>query len=278
MINDLILSILRANAQTTVLKHLRQINRRWNKLALQVAGEQTYVARTRNAFTYLIDELVHPGLMTYLQYTTEDPNEERLLLVNELIEWYDPGYKKDMIAAVHNYIMSRCGVNPPRFGDFIFIPSVGEYRNDGIFIWNGIEIIPLDNRIDEYGALPRQFLVLGTPYGWRPLRYYLDASRINIYQTFHEVRSMEHNNLCWIDAHLYIDQINGWTGDGDMIIIARDVKLKITIVENDRVGHMSDIRTALLKHRYMAFDGEYGMEVNMNGFYEIFLYDYWNVD
>jgi hypothetical protein len=47
-----------------------------------------------------------------------------------------------------------------RRGDVVEITDVNNYRNDGRVIWNGKKFIALDYDIDEYGAVPKEFLIL----------------------------------------------------------------------------------------------------------------------
>ena len=67
-------------------------------------------------------------------------------------------------------------------GDFLSLePNEDRYRNEGLYIWDGKKAVELDDTIDEYGALPRSFMVSDTefnPHYW--------------------VQGMAHNGIFWL--------------------------------------------------------------------------------
>jgi hypothetical protein len=48
---------------------------------------------------------------------------------------------------------------PPSFGDFIVNDYQSGYRNDGVYMWDGVNVVDLDFADDEYGSLPKKFRV-----------------------------------------------------------------------------------------------------------------------
>jgi hypothetical protein len=47
-----------------------------------------------------------------------------------------------------------------RRGDVVHLEAVPAYRNNGKYIYDGREVVPLDFSLDEYGALPASFQVI----------------------------------------------------------------------------------------------------------------------
>jgi len=62
------------------------------------------------------------------------------------------------------------------------------YRNEGVWIWDGKKIIPLDTELDEYGGLPSEFKV-GKEFA-----------------PDHWIKIIEHNTIIWLEDELF-DQI-----------------------------------------------------------------------
>ena len=67
-------------------------------------------------------------------------------------------------------------------GDLLSLePNKDRYRNEGLYIWDGEKAVELDDMIDEYGALPRSFMVSDkefSPHYW--------------------VQGMAHNGIFWL--------------------------------------------------------------------------------
>lgn len=71
-------------------------------------------------------------------------------------------------------------------GDLI-CNGLNEYRNDGVCIFNGEKIIPLNYEIDDYGSLPSEFTVINDNV---PIRYWEDSEKY---------KGIDHNCHIWFD-------------------------------------------------------------------------------
>jgi len=83
-----------------------------------------------------------------------------------------------------------------KWGDLIVFRELSGYRNSGVFIFNGTDIVPLNYTIDDYGSLPKEFHVIqdGVPIMyWKP-------------QEAKKVIGIEHNSFVWFDHKLVRDQ------------------------------------------------------------------------
>lgn len=72
-------------------------------------------------------------------------------------------------------------------GDLIFTKGFDIYRNDGVYIFDGCQIIPLDYTQDDYGALPKEFKVINDGV---PIDYWVPTNK---------ERGIEHNGVLWFD-------------------------------------------------------------------------------
>lgn len=66
-------------------------------------------------------------------------------------------------------------------GDLILMMGVDRYRNSGVYIFDGQEIIILDREFDDYGNLPKMFRVINNNV---PITYWQD---------------IKHNSIIWVD-------------------------------------------------------------------------------
>lgn len=76
-------------------------------------------------------------------------------------------------------------------GDLIVYDSMAGYRNEGVEIFDGEKIIPLDNHLDDYGSLPKQFHVIVNNV---PIKYWND--------NHDNVIGVDHNNIVWFNHSL----------------------------------------------------------------------------
>lgn len=67
-----------------------------------------------------------------------------------------------------------------RRGDVVFIEDYLGYRNNGMMIFNGKRVIPLDSEPDDYGTVPKEFQVI-TEF---PIMYWCDTITHNSYVPF----------------------------------------------------------------------------------------------
>jgi hypothetical protein len=77
-------------------------------------------------------------------------------------------------------------------GDLIFIDGIKTYRNNGIYIFDGCQIVFLDYTIDDYGSLPKEFKVINNGV---PIDYWI-SKKENGLKT---MRGIEHNRIMWFD-------------------------------------------------------------------------------
>ncbi len=88
-------------------------------------------------------------------------------------------------------IMTVLRANNIRRGDIVHLEALGEYRNEGKYIFDGERVIPLDSSRDEYGAVPSQFKVIDE----FPTRYWVGV--------------IEHNGIVHFDVSPYVEEIMG---------------------------------------------------------------------
>lgn len=72
-------------------------------------------------------------------------------------------------------------------GDLILFCGRNAYRNDGIAIYDGANIINLDYEIDDYGSLPTCFNVITNDV---PVDYWVDLTN---------KKGISHNSIVWLD-------------------------------------------------------------------------------
>lgn len=90
--------------------------------------------------------------------------------------------------AVLEYIQSRGA----KRGDVIRLESVAQYRNNGVYMYDGSFIVPLDYETDDYGAVPRSFTPIEEGL---PIRYWSE--------------SIDHNEIVWVKTHTIATGIIG---------------------------------------------------------------------
>lgn len=82
-------------------------------------------------------------------------------------------------------------------GDLILFDSEAGYRNNGVGIFTGTEIIELYYEIDDYGSLPPDFHVIEDNVSIGYWEYIDDTDT---------ERGIDHNNIVWFDHTLVRDQ------------------------------------------------------------------------
>lgn len=111
------------------------------------------------------------------------------------------GYPQEKEQQIADYLTANAEImallrsNNIRCGDIVHVEAMGEYRNDGKFIFDGESIIPLDYSRDEYGAVPPQFKVIDDMTNERgfPTRYWVDV--------------IIHNGIVHFDPSPYVEDI-----------------------------------------------------------------------
>lgn len=118
-------------------------------------------------------------------------------------QYYDEG---EIINLLNNdqEIKKYLDIEETRHGDVIHLQALGDYRNDGKFIYDGVKIIGLDYSIDDYGALPGCFNIEKFPH----VKYFsktIDHNRIiHINGKYYNItRKFEINFLNEGKTHLY---------------------------------------------------------------------------
>lgn len=74
-------------------------------------------------------------------------------------------------------------------GDVIHLAAVGEYRNNGKWIYDGNDVIPLDYSLDDYGAVPASFQVIDE----FPIHYW--------------EKTIAHNCIVHLNMETYLDEV-----------------------------------------------------------------------
>lgn len=108
----------------------------------------------------------------------------------------DINISQDEYELALNYL--RSGDFDIRKGDLVVFDTISGYRNDGVSIFNGTDIIDLDcYENNDYGYLPSSFRVIEDGISinyWKP-----DYKNVN-------VNGITHNNVVWFDHRLVRDQ------------------------------------------------------------------------
>lgn len=117
---------------------------------------------------------------------------------------YDLDYLKgNKLAVALNKILIKLYKNNANlvFGDLICTTGFGGYRNDGIYIFDGIKIIELDREIDDYGALPSIFTIIttGAPVEYWCRDDYRGGSDHIIKWSGNESQGIAHNSYVWLN-------------------------------------------------------------------------------
>ena len=98
---------------------------------------------------------------------------------------------KDLVL---NYLYDLTNYNLVR-GDLICFTGFDDYRNQGVHIFDGCNIIDLDYDIDDYGALSKEFTVINNGV---PIDYWYNTEKN---------KGIDHNNLVWFDHRLVKQQL-----------------------------------------------------------------------
>jgi hypothetical protein len=88
-------------------------------------------------------------------------------------------------------------VNPNR-GDLLSIEAYADYRNDGLYIYDGDRFIDLDTKIDDYGAIPKQFQVIRE----FPIHYWHGHNNPD-----NRDRRIVHNSIVWFDHREFASEL-----------------------------------------------------------------------
>lgn len=89
------------------------------------------------------------------------------------------------------------------YGDLVCFNGLNNLYNDGIFIFNGYKIIPLDN-ISRYKALPKEFVILNNDV---PINYWSHETEIhNSGEVVTKLRGIKFNSIVWLNIEKLKDQ------------------------------------------------------------------------
>jgi hypothetical protein len=137
-------------------------------------------------------------------------------------------YGEEEVAAQLTDLVHERALTPKR-GDIIgLIPDEERYRNDGCFIFDGSKVIPLDNSIDDYGAVPPSIQVSDTEFS---ITHWRDVVGHNcIFWLAQPI--LDRMTLHWdSEKHLYIGSTIIGSAQHACIIRPADEKYLIDILE-----------------------------------------------
>ncbi len=98
-----------------------------------------------------------PASYFHIEYSAVGITEDDLEEIN------DPYYELEIAPKLTTIVAER--KLPIKKGDIVgLFPLDDHYRNEGCFIFDGEQVIPLDSSIDEYGAVPSSFKVSDTEF------------------------------------------------------------------------------------------------------------------
>lgn len=131
-------------------------------------------------------------------------------------------------------------------GDVVHFECLGDYRNQGRYIFNGTKLGQLDRLdycVDDYGAIPKEFYVLSPNMGKiYPVDYWFNDDK---------VPTIEHNSIVWIkSSDLKFTQIEHPKQNGTFAFFTID-NIKYNIICNSAKIH--NIRN-VLKQKYIALE------------------------
>lgn len=144
-----------------------------------------------------------------------------------------------------NEIIDRTPNDPEidlRRGDLVEFENSDCYRNDGLCIFNGKEIVELDFTPDDYGNLPKEFKAIDE----FPLKYFHLNGPL-------KQRSITHNYNVWFDHKQYLDQI--------LQNIKFDNQIYPVLLDHESFTYYGPIAYTYFKHKngrryYIAASGE----------------------
>ena len=118
-------------------------------------------------------------------------------LVNDVNDDFDDALlQPESFQIALNYLRERNA--DLRKGDLILFDSKIGYRNNGVAIFDGVNIVELYGEVDDYGSLPREFRVIEDNV---PINYWKDIDEEDDTK-----RGITHNNIVWFDHALVRDQ------------------------------------------------------------------------
>jgi len=123
--------------------------------------------------------------MPYIQYTTRQPNKALVYLYTHPKHVHDleSGYGR-ISEKIKLLNQNMTQFDDLRRGDIVIMTNIAGYRNDGLFIFDGTEVIHLAWEPDDYGTIPIQFKV---PEDF-PITYWEDIILHNAYVPFDFVK------------------------------------------------------------------------------------------
>jgi hypothetical protein len=106
----------------------------------------------------LIDKAIDKGLRQLIFYSREHQYKD-------IIAGGIPDYEIVVNNVLTNKVLAKLYPknNRIRKGDTIRLMQQGNYRNDGVFVYNGEKFLDLSDQIDEYGNLPKDIHINDYP-------------------------------------------------------------------------------------------------------------------
>lgn len=123
------------------------------------------------------------------------------------------------------------------FGDLICTTGFGDYRNTGIYIFDGIHIIELDREVDDYGALPSMFTIIknGVPVDYW-CRDDFRSSKHVVKWSGNSDQGIAHNSYVWLNLVGIRDQcINNMISETKILINGISRQIITTFKYDDTV-------------------------------------------
>lgn len=160
-------------------------------------------------------------------------NSEEVSLTRPVIEGEDKGYaefKPGYNEVALKYLIEK-GCKLKR-GDLIRFQDAIGYRNEGVSIYNGKEIIELESHFDDYGHLPREFKAIDEfPIGYFHCNFKDDGESEGGGYEF-----ITHNCIIWFDHKPYLTEIleNLTIGKHPNIKTERDILYTHFVHKNGR--------------------------------------------
>ena len=234
------------------LSHIFRLNRRYNSFMYDSVLWRTLIFRD---FPSVIN-FPQPSFLLYKYLSTRKVGKANTICVPKNVypavgNWMPKQINKICKnAEVLKYVES----NGAERGDMIYLESHEVYKeegywNEGILLYNGSKVVPLDYTIDsEYGSIPEEFQVIDE----FPINYW-DGKLVqcNYYAYFRVDRYIDeiHNNIKLLkgDKGKYVSYFRHWSGYVFHIIVSS----KLFTLSNENIYYDS-LREKLLKNIFIC--------------------------
>ena len=158
----------------------------------------------------------------------------------------------ELLKKMTAYVKKQVRQNNPEFvnialGDVVIIESESDYRNDGVFMWNGKKVIKLYTEVDDYGSVPPEIEIADdndfTAYSWQDL--------------------VNHNNFVWYSPEIR-DRIKDTLNDHlTAQVNIRGTMWTFHIDNNQRRFTVEQVKLALDENRVIFNASDYDNNIEM---------------